>query len=510
MEPPGVAVGGNAGGGGSGRVGKAGKRLSRLKRGSAAADAALAAMDASNDGWRPRPRRVQLVIEPVHVTQCPAPFVTLAMDAPPALLLGAAPGASGGGGGQAAVLTSETAATNANGVAGWTNNALTLTVTLHRSGVYEDDPFLPARCGLELREPVARGHLHARPADGNSGAASPPAARAKPLCTYGLDLSQYCDPHSDVARREHVLQPEGRDLRSTALTVVISSCHCEEVPVSELQRCRELARLGEGAAGQTEALAEQVDMLMTTLESTHAKLLTVQDAEAQAVQLAEAHRIDAEDLAEQLRLSEAKLEEFDAEHAKLRALAALPAPGAEPGSESGEGGRVGVEPETFLALQRDLVRSQRDVARLEPLLQEARAQLRQLSMNHSSSGGGGSGSGGEEEGSALPRMLQRTVDILRDENDTLWRKTHDDDEAESLRHQVCPRKRLLLKRSKCHFIRNPRSFAKTGSGQTQEKHSKRDDGQSLFSVVITCRCCGSRTICARATMSSRRWRATCA
>jgi hypothetical protein len=448
MEPPGVAVGGNAGGGGGGRVGKAGKRLSRLKRGSAAADAALAAMDASNDGWRPRPRRVQLVIEPVHVTQCPAPFVTLAMDAPPALLLGAAPGASGGGGGgggQAAVLTSETAATNANGVAGWTNNALTLTVTLHRSGVYEDDPFLPARCGLELREPVARGHLHARPADGNSGAASPPAARAKPLCTYGLDLSQYCDPHSDVARREHVLQPEGRDLRSTALTVVISSCHCEEVPVSELQRCRELARLGEGAAGQTEALAEQVDMLMTTLESTHAKLLTVQDAEAQAVQLAEAHRIDAEDLAEQLRLSEAKLEEFDAEHAKLRALAALPAPGAEPGSESGEGGRVGVEPETFLALQRDLVRSQRDVARLEPLLQEARAQLRQLSMNHSSSGGGGSGSGGEEEGSALPRMLQRTVDILRDENDTLWRKTHDDDEAESLRHQVCPRKRLLFK-----------------------------------------------------------------
>lgn len=381
-----------------------GKRLGRKKRTSGA--------QLGNDGWKPRPRRLQIEIEPKQVVACPAPFVTLAVDVPPALLLGGAPS-----GQVEAMPTTATAATSATGVATWTDNALTLTVTLHRSGVYEDDPFVPARCVLELREPVARAHLTTTKQLDGLGPSSPPDAHPKPLCVYALDLAQYCDPHNDILQRELTLYPEGRDSRGAVLAVVISSRHCEEVPVGELQRYREMARAGQAASAQVGELAEQVDMLMSTLETTHANLLAAQAAEMQAKQLAEQHGTDLEDMEEQLKAAEAEREKLDAEYAMLRALAALPADPHEPPGSS----RVGVEPETFLAMQRDLVHTRRAVQWLEPQLEAARAQLRQLSMSNSDE---------------LPRILQQKVDALQRENDELWAKATDSGEEASLRQHI--------------------------------------------------------------------------
>lgn len=381
-----------------------GKRLGRKKR--------AEGEDAGKSAWTPRPRRLQLAIEPKQVVACPAPFVALGVNVPPALLLGGTPGSP-----EEAMLTSATAATSASGVASWTNNALILTVTLHRSGVYEDDPFVSARCTLELREPVARGHLHASKQPDGTGPASPQAARAKPLCEYGLDLAEHCDPHSDTLQRELVLHPDGRDSRGAALTVVISSRHCEEVPVGELQRYREVARAGQAASAQVGELAEHVNMLMNSLETTHAKLLVAQDAEKQARQLAESYSADLEDMEDQLKVLEAERERLDAEYATLRALAALPSGSNELAGSS----RVGVEPETFLAMQRDLVHTRRAVQRIEPQLQEARAQLRQLSLSSS------------EE---LPRILQQKVDALQRENDDLWSKAPEAGEEASLRQHI--------------------------------------------------------------------------
>jgi hypothetical protein len=385
-----------------------GKRLGRKKRSTAGAEGE----GAGTSAWTPRPRRLQLAIEPKQVVACPAPFVALGVDVPPALLLGGAPGSP-----EEAMLTSATAATSASGVASWTNNALILTVTLHRSGVYEDDPFVSARCMLELREPVARGHLHTSKESDGTGPASPQAARAKPLCVYLLDLAEHCDPHSDMLQRELVLHPDGRDSRGTALTVMISSRHCEEVPVGELQRCREVARAGQAASAQVGELAEHVAMLMNSLETTHAKLLVAQDAETQARQLADRHSADLEDMEEQLKVAESEREKLDAEYATLRALAALPTGSNELAGSS----RVGVEPETFLAMQRDLVLTRRVVHRMEPELQEARAQLRQLSSSSS------------EE---LPRILQQRVDALQRENDDLWAKAPEAGEEASLRQHI--------------------------------------------------------------------------
>ena len=393
-RPPGVTADGAA-------APWTGKRLGRKKRTSGA--------QLGNDGWKPRPRRLQIEIEPKQVTACPAPFVALAVDAPPALLLGDSS--------HEATAATATAATSATGVASWTDSALKLTVTLQRSGVYEDDPFVPARCVLELREPVARAHLATtKQPDGHDPSALPDV-HAKPLCVYALDLAQYCDPHSDMLQRELILHPEGRDLRGAVLAVVISSRHCEEVPRGELQRYREMARAGQVSSAQVGELAEQVDMLMSTLETTHANLLAAQAAETQAKQLAERHITDLEDMEEQLKAAESERERLDAEYAMLRSLAALPADPHEPPGSS----RVGVEPETFLAMQRDLVHTRRAVQLLEPQLEAARAQLRQLSM------------GASEE---LPRILQQKVDALQRENDDLWAKATDAGEEASLRQHI--------------------------------------------------------------------------
>ena len=300
-RPPGVTADGAA-------APWSGKRLGRKKRTSGA--------QLGNDGWKPRPRRLQIEIEPKQVTACPAPFVALAVDAPPALLLGDSS--------HEATAATATAATSATGVASWTDSALKLTVTLQRSGVYEDDPFVPARCVLELREPVARAHLATTKQPDGHDPSAPPDVHAKPLCVYALDLAQYCDPHSDMLQRELILNPEGRDLRGAVLAVVISSRHCEEVPRGELQRYREMARAGQVSSAQVGELAEQVDMLMSTLETTHANLLAAQAAETQAKQLAERHITDLEDMEEQLKAAESERERLDAEYAMLRSLAALP------------------------------------------------------------------------------------------------------------------------------------------------------------------------------------------
>lgn len=355
--------------------------------------------------WKPRPRRLQLTIEPKQVVACPEPFVTVAVDAPPALLLGGLPGSQ-----QEAVLTSATAATSISGVATWTNGCLVLTVTLHRSGVFADDPFEPAACALELRTPVARGYLLGKQLDSN-GASSPPAvARVKPLCVYGLDLADHCDPRNDVIQREHTLHPESGDSRATALTVLISSRHCEEIPVEELQRYREQARTDQAASALT-------DSLTSALDSTYNKLLAAQDAEAQARQEAARHSADLEDMEEQLKVAEAEREELDAEHAILRALAKLPAGPSEPAESS----RVLVEPENFLVLQRDLVHTRRALQRMGPQLEESRTRLRQLSTSSSDE---------------LPRMLQLKIDALQRENDDLWTQALDAGDEASLRQHI--------------------------------------------------------------------------
>lgn len=286
--------------------------------------------------------------------------------------------------------------------------------------MYEDDPFESARCTLELREPVARGHLQASKQPDGGGPASPPAGVvvAKPLCMYSFDLAGHCDPHSDVLQRELVLHPEGRDFRTAALTVVFSARHCEEVPAGELQRCREQARAGQDASKQIAELGEQVDMLTTALETTHVKLLAVQDAEKLAKEDAERHSADLDDMEEQLRAAEAERAKLDAEHATLRALAALPVVGL---NEPTSSGRANVEPETFLAMQRDLVHTRRVVQRIEPQLEAARAQLRQLSTSST------------EE---LPRILQQTIDALQRENDDLWAKAPEAGEEASLRQHI--------------------------------------------------------------------------
>ena len=149
-----------------------------------------------------------------------------------ALVLSAlVPDARGAPGGeeQATLHTSETAAAGANGVATW-SGALSFMLTLHRSGVYADDPFLPALCQLELREPVARGHLARQEREKEKGKESDQAdqekAPPKPLCVYPVDLAEFCNPHSDTLRHELVLVPEKKESRGVALSVVISARHC--------------------------------------------------------------------------------------------------------------------------------------------------------------------------------------------------------------------------------------------------------------------------------------------
>ena len=119
-----------------------------------------------------------------------------------------------------------------------------------------------------------------------------------------------------------------------------------------------------------------------------------------------------------LYTAEAEREKLDAEHATLRALAALPVVGLNEPSSSG---RANVEPETFLAMQRDLVHTRHVVQRIEPQLEAARAQFRQLSTSSS------------EE---LPRILQQNIDALQRENDDLWAKVPGAGEVASLRQHI--------------------------------------------------------------------------
>ena len=396
--PPG---GGGGGGLGSGSTPK----LSTKKFGRKST-----ASTGRDGGWAPKPRRLQIEIQPVQVAQCPRAFVVLSALLPDAR----APG----GEEQATLHTSETASAAANGVAAW-SGTLTFMVTLHRSGVYADDPFLSARCQLELHEPVARGHLARQTREKEKGKETAEKVQ-QPLCVYLVDLAEFCDTHSDTLDHELVLVPEKKESRGVALSVMISARHCEEIPVQEISAYRLRAGYDQRASQEREMLSEQVDMLtdalqstVADLESTAADVVAAQREADRAQTNAGIHRVDAEDLAEQLRLAEASCEELEQEHIKLRALAKI----ALPDGSSG----LGVEPETFLVLQRDLVISQRDVRRYEGQLSEAQAQLRSISYNGTTD---------------LPRQLQHTVDQLRRENEQLWIRSHEQEGAESLRKQV--------------------------------------------------------------------------
>ena len=364
---------------------------------------------------RTKRRRLLIEIEPRQVTSCAGSFVTLAAVEETAV-------------DEPQTHATETVAVGRDRVARW-GERLSFMVTMHRAGVYTDDPFDRCPWRLELREPAPAARAGVRGGEESQGAAA-----WRVLCTYRFDIAEYCDPREDRLTPECVLTPEGRGNANVRLSLAVTSQHCEEVPV------RRLRQLGQDNIAET--LSAEVDALATALETEMNTLATVQQQAEQAQAAASNADADADALAEQLRASEEQLrlseerlrasreECRDVEHEAAR-LHALAKAGGRDGADP-----LSVEPETFLSLHRDLVRGQREIQRLRRLLAEAEACLRGLSA-----------SAGE---GAAAAVLQRMVAAARAENDTLWQQLQAQGEGDLLRKHV-----LLLERDlavSCHDI----------------------------------------------------------